>query len=122
MKIRLLLLVSAITLCTWSVHAQQQEPAPQPVTVRSGVMEGQMLKRVDPYYPEKARQRHLQGDVVLSAVIDKQGNIKNLKAVSGDPVLVDAAMDAVQQWKYRPYLLEGKPVEVKTIVTVRFHL
>lgn len=112
-----------MALCIWTTQAQQREqPAKQPVVVKSGVMVGLMLKRVDPRYPTKAKLDHIQGEVILNAIIDKEGNIKNLKVVSGDPILADAAEEAVKQWKYRPYLLEGQPVEVKTTITVRFHL
>jgi protein TonB len=55
-------------------------------------------------------------------VIDKEGKIQHLQVVSGDPILAKAAIDAVQQWRYRPYQLEGKPVDVETTITVRFHM
>lgn len=123
MKTKLLFFANIVALCTLTVYAQQQEePAKPPVEVKSGVMVGQLLKRVDPRYPAKAKVDHIQGDVILSAVIDKEGNIKTLKVVSGDPILADAATDAVKQWKYRPYLLEGQPVEAKTSITIKFHM
>jgi len=123
MKIRLFLLVSIIALCSWPVHAQQQEPATPPKKVSSGVMQGLLLKKVDPRYPVKAKVEHIQGVVILSAVIDKEGNIKNLKVVSGDPVLADAVLEAVKQWKYRPYVDKNdRPIDVETTVTVQFHM
>jgi TonB family protein len=90
--------------------------------VRSGVMEGNLIRRVDPSYPLEAKVRHIQGDVILSAVITKDGNIAELRVVKGDPILAKATLQAVKQWKYRPYTLEGEPVEVITTVTVRFHM
>ena len=64
----------------------------------------------------------MQGDVLLQATISKSGNIENLRAVSGPPLLIQAAMDAVKQWKYRPYLLNNEPVEVDTTIKVQFHM
>jgi protein TonB len=93
-----------------------------PKKVSSGVMEGNLLKRIDPPYPSMARIAHIQGDVVLQATISKQGTIENLRGVSGHPILIQAAMDAVRQWRYRPYELNNEPVEVETTVTVRFHM
>ena len=69
-----------------------------------------------------AKVAHIQGDVVLRAVISKQGAIENLTAVSGPPLLIPSAMDAVKQWHYRPWVLNGEPVEVDTIITVKFHM
>jgi TonB family protein len=102
----------------------QEEPrsSSEPYKTSSGVMQGLLQKRVDPHYPEEAKLQHIMGDVVLSAVIDKEGKIQHLKVVSGDPILAKAAMDAVQQWRYRPYELEGKPVDVQTTINVRFHM
>ena len=86
-------------------------------------MQGLLLKKVDPRYPVKAKVEHIQGVVILSAVIDKEGNIKNLKVVSGDPVLADAVLEAVKQWKYRPYVDKNdRPIDVETTVTVQFHM
>ncbi len=93
-----------------------------PKKVSSGVMEGNLLKRIDPPYPSMAKIAHIQGDVVLQATISKQGTIENLRGVSGHPILIQAAMEAVRQWRYRPYELNGEPVEVETTVTVRFHM
>ena len=86
------------------------------------MMEGNLIYRVQPEYPALAKLAHIHGAVVLRAVISKQGTIENLQAVSGPPLLMKAAVDAVQQWRYRPYLLNGEPVEVDTQVTVNFVL
>jgi len=85
-------------------------------------MEGNLVYRVQPQYPPLARQARVQGTVVLHAVISREGKIENLQLVSGHPLLVQSAMDAVRQWRYRPYLLNNEPVEVETQVTVNFTL
>jgi protein TonB len=86
------------------------------------MMEGNLIYRVQPQYPTLARQARVQGIVLLRAVISKQGKIENVQVISGHPLLVKAAMDAVQQWRYRPYYLNSEPVEVETQVTVNFTL
>ncbi len=95
---------------------------PERIRVSSGVAEGQLSHRVEPTYPQMARIAHIQGDVVLQATISKGGNIENLHAISGHPILQQAAMEAVKQWKYRPYLLNQEPVEIETTITVKFHM
>jgi protein TonB len=95
---------------------------PQRVRVSSGVSTGLLIRRVNPTYPPLARQARIQGQVVLHAVISKDGSIENLTLVSGHPMLAPAAIDAVKQWKYKPYLLNGEPVEVDTEVQVNFTL
>jgi protein TonB len=95
---------------------------PQRVRVSSGVSTGLLVKRVQPNYPPLARQARIQGQVVLHAVISKDGSIQGLTLISGHPMLAPAAIDAVKQWKYKPYLLNGEPVEVDTEVQVNFTL
>ncbi len=95
---------------------------PQRVRVSAGVTSGLLIKRVQPNYPPLARQARIQGTVVLHAVISKEGAIENLTLVSGHPMLAPAAIDAVKQWRYKPYLLNGEPVEVDTEVQVNFTL
>ena len=73
-------------------------------------------------YPPLARSAGVQGPVVLFAVISKAGTIDNLRVVSGHPMLVPAAIEAVRQWRYRPYILNGQPIEVETQITVNFTL
>ena len=85
-------------------------------------MEGNLIYRVQPEYPALAKLARIQGSVALRAVISKQGTIENLQAVSGPPLLIKAAVDAVRQWRYRPYVLNGDPVEVDTQITVNFTL
>lgn len=95
---------------------------PQRVRVSQGVSEGLLIHQVKPAYPPLARQARIQGQVVLQAAIGKNGSIQNLRLVSGHPMLAPAAIDAVKQWKYRPYFLNGEPVEVDTQITVNFTL
>ena len=95
---------------------------PQRVRISAGVTKGLLIQRIEPPYPTLARAARVQGDVVLSAVIDSNGHITNLLLVSGHPMLVPAAIAAVKQWRYKPYLLNGQPVEVETTITVIFTL
>jgi periplasmic protein TonB len=85
-------------------------------------MEGSLIHRVQPEYPALAKQARIQGTVLLRAVIDRQGKIENLQVVSGHPMLAEAALKAVVQWRYRPYYLNEQPVEVETLITVHFTL
>jgi protein TonB len=95
---------------------------PQRVRVSQGVSQGLLIRKVQPAYPPLARQARIQGNVVLTAEISKDGSIENLRLVSGHPMLAPAAIEAVKQWKYKPYFLNGEPVEVETQVTVIFSL
>lgn len=95
---------------------------PQRIRISAGVTKGLLIQRIEPPYPTLARAARVQGDVVLSAVIDSNGHITNLLLVSGHPMLVPAAIAAVKQWRYKPYLLNGQPVEVETTITVIFTL
>ncbi len=88
----------------------------------SRMMEGNLTHRVQPEYPLLARQVRVQGKVVLRAMISREGTIENLQVLTGHPMLIPAAVDAVRQWRYRPYVLNGEPVEVETEVTVNFVL
>jgi protein TonB len=84
--------------------------------------EGNLIRKVQPTYPALARSARIQGTVMLQAVISKQGTIENLIVLTGHPMLVPAAIDAVRQWHYRPYILNNEPVEVETQITVNFSL
>src|ERR1700751_1198984 len=95
---------------------------PQRIRISGGVTKGLLIHRVEPTYPTLARSARVQGDVVLNAIIDANGQIQNLQLVSGHPMLVPAAIAAVKQWRYKPYLLNGQPVEVETTITVIFTL
>ena len=105
-----------------NVAALPKVATPQRVRVSSGVQSGLLVRKVQPAYPPLARQARIQGTVVLQAQISKTGDIENLQLVSGHPMLAPAAIEAVKQWKYKPYLLNGEPVEVETTVQVNFSL
>jgi len=96
--------------------------APKRIRVSQGVTEGRLILRIEPRYPVIALTARVQGTVVLNAVISKAGEIQNLVLISGHPMLVQAAIAAVKQWRYRPYLLNGEPVEVETTVNVNFQI
>lgn len=101
-------------------------PAPTPTKpqkISSGVMEASLIHRIEPPYPPIARIAHVQGDVTFQAFISKQGMIENLRPIGAvHPILLQAALDAVKQWRYRPTLLNGEPIEVETTITIRFHI
>jgi periplasmic protein TonB len=98
-------------------------PPPQSRTFRtSKMLEGSLYHRVQPLYPPLARAARIQGEVVLAATISKTGAIENLQILRGHPMLVTAAIDAVRQWRYHPYVLNNEPVEVETQITVNFTL
>ncbi len=109
-----------------SVLGSNLAPPPPLPAVRhppvSHMMEGNLIYRVQPRYPALAIQARIQGQVVLRAMISREGAIENLQVLSGPGMLAPAALDAVRQWRYRPYVLNGEPVEVETQVTVNFVL
>jgi protein TonB len=96
-------------------------PPKGPQRVSSGVMQGAKLSGANPVYPPIARAAHVSGAVVLHAIISKEGTIKNLSVISGPEMLRTAATEAVQNWRYKPYLLNGEPTEVDTQITVNFN-
>ena len=98
------------------------QAVPLRVRASSGVMQGMLVTRVNPQYSPEAKSQHVQGAVVLKVNIDKQGTVYKIEPISGHPLLAPAAIDAVKQWKYKPYLLNGTPVEVDTQVQVNFTL
>ena len=98
------------------------KPKLQTMSVSQGVSQGLLYKKVAPSYPQNALRMHIDGAVELLATISKEGNISHIKVLSGDAQLAKAASDAVKQWKYKPYLLNGEPVEIQTQVTVNFKL
>ncbi|MGH9508471.1 MAG: energy transducer TonB [Terriglobales bacterium] len=100
----------------------RETPQPPKRVIVSMLDPGFLLHRVQPAYPPIAKQAGIQGAVVLRAVIGRGGEIQELRVVSGHPLLSSAAKDAVAQWRYRPYMLNGAPVEVETQVTVNFYL
>jgi periplasmic protein TonB len=100
------------------------EAPPQPLRARvsAGVAARLLRKRVAPDYPQKARDNRIQGTVVLKARITKEGDIAELAVISGDPLLAEAAVKAVMQWKYKPFLLNSQAVEIETTIQVNFTL
>jgi TonB family protein len=108
------------------LSAQQQPPkqqqAPQRVRVSAGVAEKLLVKRVNPDYPKDLRKQRIQGMVALGVRISKDGDVIDVKLVSGEPALAQLAINAVKQWKYKPFLLNGQAVEVETQVLVNFTL
>jgi periplasmic protein TonB len=94
----------------------------QTLKVSQGVTQGLLTKRVQPVYPPQAMQMHIQGAVQMLATISKEGKITSVKVLSGDPILSRAATDAVSQWRYKPYFLNGEPVEIQTQIVVNFKL
>lgn len=99
------------------------EPAPnKPIAVSSGVQSAKLIRRVIPLYPEIAKRARISGTVRLVGIVGKDGTIENLQLVSGPPLLVQAALEAVRQWIYRPTLLNGEPVEVIAPIDVIFTL
>jgi TonB family protein len=98
------------------------KPVLQTLNISQGVSQGLLLKKVSPSYPPNALRMRIEGTVELLATVSKDGNISRVKVVSGDSQLTKAASDAVKQWKYKPYLLNGEPVEIQTQITVNFKL
>jgi protein TonB len=94
----------------------------EPVTVPSKVADEYVLQRVEPEYPEPAREQHVQGPVVLEALVGKDGAVEKLSTISGDPQLAAAATDAVRQWRFKPFFRSGSPEEFQTQITLNFRL
>jgi TonB family protein len=94
----------------------------QRIRITPEVASGLLVHKVDPVYPAEARAARISGSVVLKAMISTTGDVTNLQLISGHPMLAPAAIEAVKQWKYKPYLLNGKPVEIDTQVTVNYSL
>jgi TonB family protein len=113
--------------------SQPQSPAPEmaggkqladkpAARVSSGITQGLVLKKVPPLYPEQARRARIQGSVHMSVVISKTGDVVDVEVIDGPIELVVSAVNAVRQWKYRPYVLQGEPVAVDTVITVNYTL
>jgi protein TonB len=105
------------------VHAIGRFGAQQsPTRISSGVMAGQIVSKVNPVYPQEAKERGIQGAVVLHVIIGKDGTVQDLAVISGPEQLQASAIEAVRQWVYKPYLLNGEPQEVDTTITVNYSL
>ena len=101
---------------------EKKPPTPQRIRVGGNVIQANLIKQPKPVYPPLAKQARIQGTVRFNAIIGKDGTIQQLQMVSGHPLLVPAAQEAVRQWIYRPTLLNGEPVEVQTQIDVNFTL
>jgi len=111
--------VMFIVNAMWSFGVQSP-PVPTKIRVSGAVMDQFVIHKVDAEYPEEARTMHASGNVTVVITIDRQGNVTKAALIKGNPVLADAAETAVKQWKYRPYALNGNPVEVETTAVVVF--
>jgi protein TonB len=96
--------------------------APRVMNISAGVAGGLLIQKTAPVYPQIAKEARVSGTVVIQATISKGGQVENLRVVNGPTMLRQPAMDAVRTWRYRPYLLDGEPVEVETTVSVTFTL
>ena len=99
-----------------------EQPVSGPIKVSQGTQEARIIRRIIPLYPALARQARVQGTVKLLGVISTEGRIERLQVLSGHPLLVSTAVEAVRQWTYRPTLLNGQPVEVMAPIDVNFVL
>ena len=115
-------LATSFLLIAFSSAVLAQEATPQRIQVGGPAMAAQIVKKIAPEYPPLARQARIQGVVTLKAQLNKSGDVVNLQLISGHPMLAPAAIEAVKQWKYKPYLLNGEAVDVETTVTVNFTL
>lgn len=102
--------------------APKREGPKAPVRVGGHVKEPKLISRVEAIYPLLAKQTHQQGSVVIEAIIDEHGEVVEMKVVSGPPLLIQSAMDALRSWRYEPTYLNDEPVPVQLNVTVIFHL
>jgi protein TonB len=110
---------------TPSAPVLAKSPVPGPVKrirVASRVVEANLIHDVPPQYPPEAGRTRLEGAVVLMAVISQDGSVKDVRVESGLPIFAQAAIDAVKQWRYKPYLIDGEPVEVDSRITINFTL
>jgi protein TonB len=102
--------------------AHPKPAQPKRISISGGVMAGMLVQKTQPVYPPIAKAARVSGTVVLQATISRSGSVENLQVISGPAMLQQAAMDAVRQWRYKPYLLNGEPIEVITTVNVIFTL
>lgn len=116
-----LLAIGSVWIILVGLAEAQDSPRP-PIQLPSEPLPALLVRKIAPIYPPLARQARIQGTVVLSILISKDGEVRDPKLVSGHPMLAPAAIEAVKQWRYRPYVLDDKPVEVETIVRVSFRI
>jgi len=116
---------SEVLSSTHSLPVLAKTPEPTPakrIRVAARVVEANLIRDVAPTYPPEAGRARIEGAVVLLAVIGKDGSVQDVRVESGLPLLAQAAIDAVKQWRYRPYLMNGEPVEVDSRITINFTL
>jgi protein TonB len=116
------LLVPVLTAALFHVPAGAQESQPKRMRVGGDVQQAKLVKDIRPIYPALARRARIEGTVKLQAVIGKDGSVDQVEVLSGHPVLAQAAQEAVKQWKYKPTLLNGEPMEVITTIEMVFKL
>ena len=116
--------LSDVLRSTASAPVLAKSPAATPTRIRvpAQITDANLVYDVAPKYPPEAGRARIEGMVVLLAVIGKDGTVKDVRVESGLPVLAEAAIEAVKQWRYRPYLLNGEPVEVDSQITINFTL
>jgi protein TonB len=116
--------LSEVLRSTGSAPVLAKTPAPTPKRIRvpARIAEANLVYDVPPQYPPEAGRARLEGPVVLMAVIGQDGNVKDVRVESGLPILARAAIDAVKQWRYKPYVIDGEPVEVDSRITINFTL
>ena len=121
-------MISGVPTDIGSLGAAAPPPPPpppkkkDPVRVGGSIQSSKLIRRVEPVYPDLAKRARVQGVVLLQVTVDETGNVTDLKIIRGHPLLNQAAVDAVRQWKYSPTLLNGEPVPVIATVTVNFLL
>jgi TonB family protein len=113
---------SSPSSAAFSEHCPAISKTPDTVSKGGPVTSGRLIKKVCPKYPASARKAHTEGTVVLCATISEDGVVQNLRALFGPPELIPAAMDAAKQWRYMPYRLNDKPVEVDSEIHIDFKL
>jgi TonB family protein len=86
------------------------------------VADRQLRHHVDPVYPWDARVNHITGDVLVRIIIDRQGDVTEMNVIQGDPILVESAIKALKQWKYRPYILNGEAIEMESTIKIQYHM
>lgn len=118
---RLLQVSMCFVVFSLSILSQAQVRS-QRIRISQQVSQTLIVSKVQPQYPEEARAKHIEGSVIMRAEISKQGSVESLKVLSGDPLLASAATEAVEKWKYKPFVLNGEPIAVETQVTVSFTL
>jgi TonB family protein len=105
-----------------SAEKNEKATAPRVVKVAPGVIAGQAIDHKKPEYPAEAKAQHIEGAVVLKAIISEEGTVENLQVLSGHKELLTSALDAVKEWRYKPYILNGEPTMVETTITVTYSM